>query len=178
MENIKLDELIGDIVDRMLGQAGGCMREDETVRGTLAVLAGYAPAGESAVQALLSRYGRDVEFALLGEVEFETSGFFRIRADDAATRNQLLKNAEKKERIVLVAPKISLLEKIVLGDDQGFMEYIFLRSLLWGRKPCVLLDFERPKFKRGTFFEKVSDILEMLESMGVEITHYACAEDR
>lgn len=171
----KLNILINEIVGRTLSSRSGVL-DNETAGGTLALLTSCVPFAKNAAYALAG-YGGNVECALFGEAEFENTGFPQIKVFEGNTQ-QLLKRAEKKERIVLVAPKICLLERIAQGDDGSFAEHVFLRSLLWGKKACILLDFAKPKFKRGTFFEKISDTLDMLASMGVEITNYACLEEK
>ncbi len=180
MENTtgNLDTLINEIVDRVLNKIERDMPVDETVQGTLAIFTSYVPSAKSAIRALAQKYGEDVECALFGEAEFEPFGFTSVKVCDGMAQNQLMQKAAGKGRIVLVTPKISLLEKIAQGDDDGFVEHVFLRSLLWGRKACILLDFVKPKFKRGTFFEKIVDIVDTLTSMGVEISSYTCLGEK
>ena len=173
-----MDVFINDIVDRVLNKIERDMPADETVRGTLAIFTSFVPSAKSAVRALVEKYGEDVECALFGEAEFEPFGFSAIKVCDGIAQNQLMQKAAGKGRIVLVTPKISLLEKITQGNDDGFIEHVFLRSLLWGRKACILLDFVKPKFKRGTFFEKTADIIDSLTSMGVEIAAYTCSGEK
>jgi hypothetical protein len=173
-----LDALITDIVGRVMNTMQRGVQEDETARGTLAVFTTCVPSAKNAVHALVENYGDDVECALFGEAKLEPCGFSSVKVSDGIAENELMKKAETKERIVLVTPKISLLEKIAEGRDDGFVEHVFLRSLLWGRKTCILLDFVKPKFKRGTFFEKTTNILESLTSMGVEIANYACPVEK
>lgn len=175
---VNLDALINDIVDRVLNKIERDMPADETVQGTLAIFTSYVPSAKSAVRTLAEKYGEDVECALFGEAEFEPFGFSSVKVCDGIAQNQLMQRAAGKGRIVLVTPKISLLEKIAQGNDDGFVEHVFLRSLLWGRKACILLDFIKPKFKRGTFYEKTADIIDCLASMGVEISSYTCSGEK
>lgn len=79
--------------------------------------------------------------------------------------------------VVLVTPKIGLLCNIAYGNDEGFLEQAILRPLLWGRRVSVVLDFQPPKFKRGTFFEKIVDAIDALTSMGVRVLAYKCAAE-
>ncbi|MPN41325.1 hypothetical protein SDC9_188868 [bioreactor metagenome] len=51
---------------------------------------------------------------------------------------------------------------------------MLLRSILWGKKAHVLLDFTPPRFKRGTFYEKIGDALDALVDMGVSVFTYSC----
>ena len=176
--NSNIDVLISEIVDRVLNKIERDMPQDENVQGTLAIFTSYVPSSKTALHAITEAYGEDVECALFGEAEFEAFGFRTVRVCDGIAQNQLMQKAAGKGRIVLVTPKIGLLEKIAQGNDEGFVENVFLRSLLWGRKVSILLDFVKPKFKRGTFFEKIADIIDSLVSMGVEIKDYRCKGEK
>jgi hypothetical protein len=173
-----LDAFINDIVDRVLNKIERELPEDETVQGTLAIFTSYVPSAKSAIRTLTQKYGEDIECSLFGEAEFEHLGFSSVRVCDGMAQNQLMQKAAGKGRIVLVTPKLGLLEKIAQGNDDGFVEHVFLRSLLWGRKACILLDFVKPKFKRGTFFEKITDIIDSLTAMGVEVSSYTCSGEK
>lgn len=180
MENLtgNLDAFINDIVDRVLNEIERDLPADENVQGTLAIFTSYVPSAKSATRALVEKYGEDVECALFGDAELEPYGFSVLKVSDGIAQNQLMQKAAGKGRIVLVTPKIGLLEKVAQGNDEGFVENVFLRSLLWGRKACILLDFVKPKFKRGTFFEKIVDIIDSLTAMGIEISSYSCTGEK
>ena len=178
MEETRMDELIHSIVDRVLARLERDMPKDEDVQGTLAIVTSYVPSPKRAGKALVEQYGEDVECALCGEADFEPYGFQTLRVYDALAQKQLVQKAAEKGRIVLVTPKISLMERIAQGDDNGLIEHIMLRALLWGQRVCLLLDFEKPGLKRGTFFERMVDTIDALVAMGVEIATYRCVGER
>lgn len=173
-----LDELINSVIDRVLSKLERDMPRNEEVQGALAIITAYVPSPKSALEAIAREYGEDVECALLNGAEFDAYGLAKMRIYDAEGQNRLVQAAAEKGRIILVTPKISLLERIAQGDDGGIVEYIVLRALLWGRKIALLLDFEKPRFKRNTFFEKIGEILDSLTTMGIEITAYSCSGEK
>jgi hypothetical protein len=77
--------------------------------------------------------------------------------------------------ILLVNPTLELMKSIVSGNDEGFYEQLFLRALLWGKNAAVLLDYEKPKFRRGTFFQALNDALGAIEEMGAQVVHLGLA---
>ena len=174
----KIDELINSVIDRVLSKLERDIPQNEEVKGTLAIITTYVPSPQSALKAIAREYGEDVECALLDGADFDAYGFTKTRVYDAEGQNQLVQVAAEKGRIVLVTPKISLLERIAQGDDGGIVEYIVLRALLWGRRISLLLDFEKPRFKRNTFFEKIGEILDSLTVMGIETTAYSCSHEK
>ncbi len=172
------DELVRSIVDSVLNRIEREMPRDEHVMGTLALFTTYVPSPKTANEKLVVLYGEDIECAMSEEADFEPFGFESMRIEDKADEKLLLQKAASKGRIVLVTPKINLLQRIADGDDEGFIEHVVLRSLLWGRKVCILLDFDTPKFKRGTFFEKIASIIDSLTSMGIQVAQYNCAGEK
>lgn len=145
---------------------------DETVKGTLVLVSSYVPSPKTALNRIKEIYGNDgIEFINCGTdftPIFEKAGHYNGQNAD-----EIFKKAAQAANIVIITPKISLLDRIAKGDDEGFLEYLVIRSLLWGRKTGILLDFQPPHFKRNTFFEKVNDVLEALTDMGIRTFSYA-----
>ncbi len=169
------DELVRSIVDNVLNRIEREKPRDEHVVGTLALFTTYVPSPKTANEKLVALYGEDIECALTEEADFEPFGFESMRIEDKGDEKLLLQKAASKGRIVLVTPKINLLKRLADGDDEGFIEHVMLRSLLWGRKVCILLDFDMPAFRRGTFFEKIGAVIDALTSMGIQVAQYHCA---
>ncbi len=172
------DELVRSIVDKVLNRIERERPRDEHVVGTLALFTTYVPSPKTANETLVALYGEDIECALSEDADFEPFGFESMHIEDKEDERLLLQKAASKGRIVLVTPKINLLKRIADGDDDGFIEHVMLRSLLWGRKVCILLDFDTPKFKRGTFFEKIGSVIDSLTSMGIQVAQYHCAGEK
>jgi hypothetical protein len=165
MEN----EVVGLIVREVLARIKTAAPARET--GTLAIVGWHAAAPQIAADTLQKSF-TGVKYAVL-EPGFEASGIERLTGEELLQAN-LLSRTAGCENIVLVAPPLWLLSNIANGLDSGFVEYLALRSILWGKKVHVLLDFEIPRFKRNTFFEKLSDTASALTDMGVQIMHYGC----
>jgi hypothetical protein len=160
-----------ELIDRIYNEVQKIIMEMNTrpaaEKSTLVIADANVPARDKAAEFLNSRFS-DLKYAVLpGEGSAEG-----IATDE----KELLSDALKSENIVLLAPRVWLLENIAMGRDEGPVEHIIMRSVLWGIRVHVLLDFERPKFKRGTFFEKINDILHVLAEMGVVILSYVCVQ--
>lgn len=173
----KWDDLVNLIVDNVLNKIERDKPRNEHVVGTLALITTYVPSPKTAGDTLVSFYGEDIECAMIGEACFDQFGLPSFEVQDRQDESLLVKKAASKGCIVLVTPKINLLQRIAQGEDDGFVEHIVLRSLLWGRNVVILLDFPAPKFKRGTFFEKICDIIDSLTSMGIRIAQYQCSKE-
>ncbi len=87
-----------------------------------------------------------------------------------ADKRAILEGLDGFEEIVLVTPPLSLLGAIASADDTSFTASLIIRPLLWGRKVTVLLDFETPKYLRGTALGVIADNIDALEKMGISIT--------
>lgn len=85
-----------------------------------------------------------------------------------ADRTELLEQLNDFKEIVLVTPSLSLLNAIAAGDDSTFIAAIMIRSLLWGKNVTILLDFETPKYLRGTIVGLVAENINALEKMGIK----------
>ena len=78
---------------------------------------------------------------------------------------------------MLVAPDLKLLAAVAQGDTGLPAADIFIRALLGGKKTTVLLDFEPPRFKRGTLFEKAADAADALRGMGADVIYLGAASE-
>ena len=99
----------------------------------------------------------------LGEA-FQTAGI-----ESEQDKRALMGSLKGYADIVLVSPPLWMLKNIAAGDDRGFTEQVFMRALLWEKKTKLILDYEKPRFRRGTFYEGIADALGAIEGMGAEI---------
>lgn len=172
MNKEELSLLIKRITQEVLYRIEQAKPVDETVKGTLVLVSSYVPSPKTALARIKEIYGSDgIEFINFGTdftPLFEKAGHYNGQNAD-----EILKKAAEAKNIVLITPKISLLDRIGKGEDEGFLEHLIIRSLLWGRNTGIMLDFQPPHFKRNTFFEKVLDVLETLTDMGIRTFSYA-----
>jgi hypothetical protein len=164
MDEQQLRVLIADAVLRALQRLSS--RADEAP-GVLVISAEHAP-DAAALDAHLQRTFGDKRAYWLpdgGEAPKGAHGVFSGSAD----YRRLLGALPHYEAVVLAFPPLGMLERIARGDDAGPVERALLKAVLWGRPVTVLLDFEKPRFRRGTFFETLCDTLKSIEDMGVSV---------
>ncbi len=164
-------EDIENIVKKVLEEADSVntfsMTEDENVKGTVALFTAFVPSKHACACKLAELYGTDLECALFDGVSFKAPGCVSFPVDSDADREALLEKLAGKAEVAVVTPKLSLIYELADGNDSGFICQAILRPLLWGRRVRLLLDFEIPRFKRATFFERVVDSIDRLTNMGV-----------
>jgi hypothetical protein len=166
--------LIDRITQEVLSRLSALEAKDENVSGTVVLVTSRIPSPASAMSKLKERFGGELSFVNFGvKVPFAIPGVI-----DAGERpgDMIMETVASAAGVVLLAPRIGLLDVIAKGDDSDFVPYLVIRSLLWRRDVSVLLDFEPPRFKRNTFFEKLADVLTTLEDMGVRLLTYKCAQ--
>lgn len=140
----------------------------------LVIVSNPVAGAEKAVEALRRKTGRGLRFAAVGVPGKEYAGAGEVLRDpDVQT---LFDQAAGSGEIVLLAPRISLLENIVCGRDEGKVENVAVRSLLWGKKVRILMDFTPPKFKRDALHKKIEGIIDDLTDMGAEVGAYQWME--
>ncbi len=166
-------ELLNGAVDSVLNQMLTRMPIDEYVVGTLVLCTTYVVSPKTVRETLRAKFGDAPEFALFEDAEFNSFGYSSITVQTREDERKLMGKAANSANIVLATPKLNLMQRIADGDDDGFVEHLVMRSLLWGRNVYILLDFEKPKFKRGTFYEKIGDIIDSLTNMGVKLLTYS-----
>ena len=164
-----LIQIIADEVIRRIEEQSGLEAEKSE---TLVMLASQIVWDKAAMEALREKFSGKIHFAVLGR-SFDAPDADTVFVENDGIKN-LLTLAAESEDIVLMAPGIAQIENIAYGREGGKAEEVLLRSVLWGKKTHVLLDFTPPRFKRGTFFEKVGDALDALADMGVSVSTYSC----
>lgn len=177
MERDELNALIKRITREVLFRLEQAQPQDETVRGTVVLVSSYVPSPRSALSRIKEIYGEsDIEFINFG-TDF-TPLFEKATHATEENRDEVVAKIAEAANVVLITPKISVLSIIADGDDEGFLEHLMIRALLWGRNVGILLDFQPPRFKRNTFFEKVVTVTETLTDMGIRIMSYKCATEK
>lgn len=164
-----IDRIVEEVLYRIKERQPSC----ESLRGTVALVTSYVPSLKNALETVKGRYGKDVTYINFG------TGFAPVteEAMDAgqAGEQAVLAKVAGAANILLLTPKIGLLEDIAAGRDEGFVQHLMIRGLLWRRDVGILLDFDPPRFKRNTFYEKIATAVAALEDMGVRLMTYECA---
>jgi hypothetical protein len=164
--------LIGKIADEVMKRIEEETAREEDATETLVIQASQVVGDKAAMAGLRERFSGKLLFAALGR-EFDAADENTVFIEDDGIKN-LLGLAAGSDDVVLLAPGINQLENIAYGREGGKAEEVLLRSILWGKRAHVLLDFTPPRFKRGTFYEKIGDALDALADMGVSIFTYSC----
>jgi hypothetical protein len=166
--------LIGRIAQEVLSRLSDLEARDENVSGTVVLLTSQIPSPASAMSKLRESFGGELSFINFGvKIPF---GLPNVMDAVKEPEERVTEAVASAAGVVLLTPRIRLLDSIAGGDDGDFVPHLVIRSLLWGRSVSVLLDFEPPRFRRNTFFEKLADTLATLQDMGVRILTYKCAQ--
>ncbi|MDR1133874.1 MAG: hypothetical protein LBL05_06890 [Synergistaceae bacterium] len=166
--------LIGRIAQEVLSRLSALDAKDENVSGTVVLMTSHIPSPASAMSKLRENFGGELSFIDFGvKIPF---GLPNVIDAGKESEGSLTETVASAAGVVLLAPKIGLLDSIAKGDDRDFIPYLVIRSMLWGRDVSVLLDFEPPRFRRNTFFEKLADTFAILQDMGVRLLTYKCAQ--
>jgi hypothetical protein len=120
------------------------------------------------------RYGDEVTYIDCCGYAFP-SALTRVVSAEEKGADAVLALVNGAANVTLLTPRLKLIEGIANGDDENFVEFLTIRSLLWGRRVSAILDFEPPTFKRNTFFEKVVGVIGALEEIGIEVISYDCS---
>jgi hypothetical protein len=166
--------LIDRIAQEVLSRLSALEARDENVSGTVVLLTSQIPSPASAMSKLKESFGGDLLFINFGvKIPF---GLPNVMDAGKEPEESVTDAVASAAGVVLLAPRIGLLDRIARGDDGDFVPHGVIRSLVWGRNVSLLLDFEPPRFRRNTFFEKLVDTLATLQDMGVKLLTYKCAQ--
>lgn len=146
-----------------------------THAATLVLAPGFVPAPERAICAIRAKFGEDLQLVLLGDAACAVQGVPCCRIDWATQKSELVESLVRAETAVLLAPDTALLARMGGGNTEDFSEAL-VRRILWGKRVEMLLDFDPPKFKRGTYFAKLSEAIDTLSSMGFGFLTYQPVE--
>lgn len=162
-------EIIRRVTERVLERlmAEGLFLPDQT--GALVLVPNFIPESALLNKYLKERFHSGVTCALVEQIAALDPAFHTVFAAQRDEQQRLLSTLKFYEHIVLAMPSLKLLNRIANGEDSGFTEQLVLRAILLEKKVTVVLDYQPPKFKRGTFFESVVSSITALKDMGVEI---------
>lgn len=159
----ELKSLIRRITEEVLRRI---LEPEKAAHGALVLVPGYAADREPLTAWLKEAYGNDITCAGIGAAAL---GFPVRGMESEQDKQQLMESLKQYAAVVLANPPLWMLTNIASGDDRGFTEQLFMRSLLWEKETKLILDYEKPRFKRGTFYERMADALGAIEGMGTEI---------
>ena len=160
----ELKMLIRRVAERVIRQM---LEPEKTEKGTLVLIPSYVP-DIGPLKAYLSNNCPDglvcagEGAALLGEGTVSAT-------ETQQDKQQLMETMKGCSQVLLASPPLWMLKNIASGDDRGFFEQAFMRALLWNKSVTVVLDFEKPRFMRGTYFEGLNDALLAIENMGAKV---------
>ena len=137
---------------------------------TVVLVPSLVPFRDKAIKELIAGYGNSLVFVAFDD-HFQADRQRVIRASQE-DREKILEMTSAAINVVLLAPPMDLIARIAEGRDEAFLEYLFVRAQLWGKRVSVYLDFDLPKFRRSQFQESISDRLEALTSLGVPLVCY------
>lgn len=169
IDEAQIREIIRRVTERVLDRlmAEGLFLPEQN--GALVLVSNFIPEPALLNKYLKSRFTTGVTCAALepnARLDPEFDAVFAARVDE---QQRLFSTLKFYEHIVLAMPSMQLLNRIAIGDDSGFTEQLVLRAILMRKKVTVVLDYQPPKFKRGTFFEGVVNSITALKDMGAEI---------
>jgi hypothetical protein len=167
-------EISDRIVEEVLYRLKELEPKDVVPKSAAVLVTSFIPSFPKADRLIRERFGADVTYIDFCGYDFPDKLEQVVSAGEKG-EDAVLKLVNGSESVVLLAPKLKLIERIAEGDDEDFVSYLTIRSLLWGRRVSAVLDFEPPAFKRNTFFEKVAGTVEVLEGIGIEVTSYDCS---
>lgn len=167
--NMRVRAITEQVMRRMLASGN-------VEAGALALIPSFVPDAGPVAAYLKGKYGDGV--LLAGEGAAAIEGFKAAGMETRQEKQRLMAALKGYADVLLVSPPLWMLKNIAAGDDAGFCEQAFMRALLWNKNVSVVLDFERPKFSRGTFFEGVNDALRAIEDMGASVVSLKLSVDR
>jgi hypothetical protein len=169
VDEAKIREIIRRVTERVLERlmAEGIFQPDQC--GTLVIVPDFIPEAMLLDEYLKKRFPAGITCALLEPAIALDPAFERIDATGREAQRELLASVKFYERVVLAMPAQQMLRRIAHGEDAGFAGQMILRAILLQKKVTVLLDYDPPKFRRGTFFEELGSAIAALRDMGTEV---------
>lgn len=159
MERSWLQNLIDAIVAEVVRRVAEQERQKQHPEQVMVLLAGPVAYPEKLEALLEEQFGVGYTQLCLAQ-------------QDAVDHSALLSQASAAKTVILVSPRLELLQQIAEGRDESFPAYLMVRSILWKKDVRLYLDFEPPRFRRNTFMEGVAASIETLREMGVTVCPY------
>lgn len=169
------DTEISRIIERVTQEVGQKVKIEEQSDGaetTVVLIPDFVPSPKKALASIQEHYGNGFQLILLSNVVFEPDGMASKQLDWPKQKNELIELLVGAKHAVLLAPGTGLLLRMGNGQDENGIGEALLRRILWGKQVDVLLDFEPPKFRRGTYFAQIAEAVDTLSSMGVRFFTY------
>lgn len=170
-----------EIVDRIVEEVLYRLKEMEPKgvipAGTAVLVTSFIPSFHKADALIRGRFGDDITYIDFGGSEFPSKLEQVVSAEELGT-DKVLSLVNGSANIVLLTPRLKMIENIAHGRDESFVEFLVVRSLLWGRQVSAVLDFTPPSFKRNTFFERIIGELDGLRDIGIELISYDCSYEK
>lgn len=170
MNSELLHKLIELIVDEVVRRVARLERQKQHPEQVLVLLSAPVAYPRELLTLLRSQFGDGytlVSFPEKSELE-EDGLLFAGQLGEA----ELLARVTAAKTVILVGPRLELLDKIAHGEDGDFLSYLAVRSILWKKDVRLYLDFEPPQFRRNTFLEGVAASVETLRRMNVAVCPY------
>ena len=170
MNSELLHKLIELIVDEVVRRVARLERQKQHPEQVLVLLTAPVAYPKELMKLLHSQFGAGytlVSFPEKSEVE-EDGLLFASQLGEP----ELLARVTAAKTVILVGPRLELLDKIAHGEDGEFLSYLAVRSILWKKDVRLYLDFEPPQFRRNTFLEGVAASVETLRRMNVAVCPY------
>ncbi len=165
-----LHKLIEAIVAEVVRRVAILERQKQHPERVLILLAAPLAYPEELKKLLKGQFGEGytpVSFLEQNELQDENMLFLSQLGESG-----LMEKITAAKTVVLVGPRLELLGKIARGEDQDFLSYLMVRSILWKKDVRLYLDFDPPQFKRNTFLEGVASGIETLRQMQVTVCPY------
>jgi len=143
---------------------------------TVVLVPGYVPSPKKALASLTERYGNDLCLLCLEEPALDAGGIPCCSVAWPEQKAAFVDRLVRAQRAVLLSPGVGLLKRLANGQEEDGAGEVLLRRILWGRPVDILLDFDPPKFRRGTYFAQIAEAVDSLTSMGVGVYAYSPCE--
>lgn len=165
-----LHKLIDAIVEEVVRRVAIMERRKQNPERVLVLLAAPLAYPKELKELLKSQFGEGytpISITQDSALEDESTLFLSELGESGLTEK-----ITAAKTVVLVGPKLELLNKIARGEDQDLLSYLMIRSILWKKDVRLYLDFDPPQFKRNTFLEGVASGIETLRQMQVTVCPY------
>lgn len=100
------------------------------------------------------------------------------KLDDEKLKESVIEDFSSFSGVCLISPGIKLLEDIINTDDTGFIQYIMINSLVYGKNTRIITDIGYDKQPAGSLFEKIKNIFGQISAMGIDIKFSSSNNDR
>ena len=116
-------------------------------------------------QAVCDSFGEDTAF-----ISFGLAGCAASEQTAQDSEPQLTQRVADCEGVLLLAPGVPSLLRLARGESAILAEKLVLRALLWEKPVWVWLDFAPRRMHKSPFFRDVSDAVQALEAMGMNLS--------